>query len=48
MGDTIRLATEEGCSVVDLLRGDEPYKYRFGAEDVPLIRLRLARAAAAV
>jgi len=45
MGDTIRLATEEGCSVVDLLRGDEPYKYRFGAEDVPLIKLNLARSA---
>ncbi len=43
MGETIRLAADEGCSVVDLLRGDEPYKYRFGAQDVPLLRLDLER-----
>jgi CelD/BcsL family acetyltransferase involved in cellulose biosynthesis len=43
MGETIRLAAEEGCSTFDMLRGDEPYKYRFGATDVPLIRLLLER-----
>lgn len=43
MGETIRLAADEGCAVFDLLRGDEPYKYRFGATDVPLVRLTLAR-----
>lgn len=43
MGETIRLAADEGCAVVDLLRGDEPYKYRFGARDVALHALTLAR-----
>ena len=43
MGETIRLAADERCSTVDLLRGDEPYKYRFGAEDVALLRLDLQR-----
>jgi CelD/BcsL family acetyltransferase involved in cellulose biosynthesis len=43
MAETIELATGEGCSTFDMLRGDEPYKYRFGAADVPLIRLGLTR-----
>ena len=33
VGETIRLATIEGCSTFDFLRGREPYKYRFGAMD---------------
>jgi CelD/BcsL family acetyltransferase involved in cellulose biosynthesis len=41
MAETIRLATEERCRVFDLLRGGEPYKYRFGAIDMPLMRLTL-------
>lgn len=44
MADTIRLAAEEGCGVLDMLRGAEPYKYRFGAVDVPLIELQVSRA----
>ena len=44
MAETIRLAAEEGCELFDMLRGDEPYKYRFGAVDVPLIELKVARA----
>ena len=44
MAETIRLATEEGCGVFDMLRGAEPYKYRFGAVDVPLIELKVTRA----
>src|SRR5437867_4366701 len=44
MADTIRLACEEGCNSFDLLRGDEPYKYRFGARDVSLRALDLGRA----
>ena len=44
MAETIRMAAEEGCSTFDMLRGDEPYKYRFGATDVPLIRLGFGRA----
>lgn len=39
MAECIRRAAEEGCSTFDFLRGTEPYKYRFGAVDVPLIRL---------
>ncbi|MGH2725434.1 MAG: GNAT family N-acetyltransferase [Actinomycetota bacterium] len=39
MADGIRLAAEEGCTTFDFLRGTEPYKYRFGAVDEPLIRL---------
>ncbi len=44
MAETIRLAAEEGCELFDMLRGDEPYKYRFGAVDLPLIELKVARA----
>lgn len=43
MGETIRLAAEEGCDVLDFLRGDEPYKYRFGATDVGLDRILIER-----
>ena len=44
MGECIRMAAEEGCTTFDFLRGTEPYKYRFGAADVPLIRLDVNRA----
>lgn len=43
MAECIRLAAAEGCSTFDFLRGTEPYKYRFGAVDVPLIRLEVRR-----
>ncbi|HLW18653.1 MAG TPA: GNAT family N-acetyltransferase [Actinomycetota bacterium] len=43
MAETIRLATEEGCGVFDMLRGAEPYKYRFGAVDIPLVELGVTR-----
>jgi CelD/BcsL family acetyltransferase involved in cellulose biosynthesis len=43
MGDCVRLAAEEGCGTFDFLRGTEPYKYRFGASDVPLIHLVVER-----
>lgn len=39
VGETIRLAAEEGCTTFDLLRGREGYKYRFGATDVPVMQL---------
>ena len=39
MSECIRLAAEEGCDTFDLLRGTEPYKYRFGAVDLPLVHL---------
>jgi CelD/BcsL family acetyltransferase involved in cellulose biosynthesis len=44
MGESIRLAAAEGAHTFDLLRGDEPYKYRFGAVDTPLVSLELRRA----
>jgi CelD/BcsL family acetyltransferase involved in cellulose biosynthesis len=44
MAETIRLATEEGCGTFDMLRGAEPYKYRFGAVDIPLVELNVTRA----
>ena len=39
MTECIKLAAAEGCDTFDFLRGQEPYKYRFGASDVPLVRL---------
>jgi CelD/BcsL family acetyltransferase involved in cellulose biosynthesis len=39
----IGAAAEEGCEVFDLLRGDESYKYRYGAEDRELTRLVVRR-----
>lgn len=42
----IEQAANEGVRVFDLLRGDEPYKYRFGAEDRPLERLTVGRGSA--
>jgi CelD/BcsL family acetyltransferase involved in cellulose biosynthesis len=43
----IRQAIAQGKQVFDLLRGDEPYKFRFGAREVPLHRIRIARDRAA-
>ena len=39
----IERAASEGLQTFDLLRGDEPYKYRFGAVDRPLHRLIIVR-----
>jgi len=41
--ELIQQAAEEQCTVVDLLRGDEPYKYRFGAVDRDIRTLTLVR-----
>jgi CelD/BcsL family acetyltransferase involved in cellulose biosynthesis len=43
MSECIHQASEEGCVTFDFLRGTEPYKYRFGAVDVPLVRLIVHR-----
>jgi CelD/BcsL family acetyltransferase involved in cellulose biosynthesis len=43
VGELIEQAANEGFEVFDLLRGDEPYKYRFGAMDRPLGRVTVAR-----
>lgn len=47
VGQLIETAADEGLSVFDLLRGDEPYKYRFGAVDRELRRLTLTRSSTA-
>ncbi|MHB8324272.1 MAG: GNAT family N-acetyltransferase [Candidatus Dormibacteria bacterium] len=39
VAEGIRSAIDEGCSRADMLRGNEPYKYRLGAHDWPLQRL---------
>jgi CelD/BcsL family acetyltransferase involved in cellulose biosynthesis len=43
VGELIKIAAQEGCEVFDLLRGDEPYKYRFGAQDRPVERVTIVR-----
>jgi CelD/BcsL family acetyltransferase involved in cellulose biosynthesis len=43
IGQLIEIAAGEDRRVVDLLRGDEAYKYQFGAEDRPIERLTLVR-----
>ena len=40
----IERAAEENCTTFDFLRGDEAYKYRFGAADEHLDRLTIVRA----
>lgn len=39
VGELIRIAADEGSDVFDLLRGAEPYKYRFGAADRRIMRV---------
>lgn len=43
VGELIRLAAEDDCQVFDLLRGDEEYKYRFGAVARGIQRLTITR-----
>ena len=43
VGEDIRLAIEEGCRAVDLLKGDYQYKYRFGAVPRAVKRLIVTR-----
>jgi CelD/BcsL family acetyltransferase involved in cellulose biosynthesis len=43
VAELIRAAAEAGCDTFDLLRGDEPYKYRFGAADRAIERVTIAR-----
>ena len=42
----MRRAIEAGKSAVDFLRGDEPYKYEWGATDEPIQRLLVRRTVA--
>ena len=39
----VRRAIERGKCKVDLMRGDEPYKYEWGARDEPIQRLLVRR-----
>ncbi|MBW3664805.1 MAG: GNAT family N-acetyltransferase [Actinobacteria bacterium] len=41
--ELVQDAARSGCATFDLLRGDEPYKYRFGATERRLVRLTLTR-----
>lgn len=43
VGEDVRLAIEEGCTIFDLLKGDYTYKYRFGAVPRRVRRLILQR-----
>jgi CelD/BcsL family acetyltransferase involved in cellulose biosynthesis len=43
VGEDIRRAIEEGCTVFDLLKGDYAYKYRFGAVPRRVRRLMVER-----
>ena len=43
VGELIRMAADGGARVFDLLRGDEEYKYRFGAVDRRVRRVVLTR-----
>jgi CelD/BcsL family acetyltransferase involved in cellulose biosynthesis len=40
----VRRAIERGKCRLDLLRGDEPYKYEWGAKDEPVLRILVRRA----
>ncbi|MEK6711404.1 MAG: GNAT family N-acetyltransferase [Nitrospinota bacterium] len=46
LAHNIEEAINGGRASFDLLRGDEAYKYTFGAKDEPIFRVRLARAQA--
>lgn len=43
VSEDIRIAIEAGCSAFDLLKGDYPYKYRFGAVPRAVKRLVVTR-----
>jgi len=44
VGEDIRLAIEDGATGFDMLKGDYPYKYRFGATPRAVRRLLVTRA----
>jgi CelD/BcsL family acetyltransferase involved in cellulose biosynthesis len=48
VGLVIEEAARSGLSAIDFLRGAEPYKYAWGAIDVPMRRRRLVRSGAAI
>ncbi|MEM9776878.1 MAG: GNAT family N-acetyltransferase [Chloroflexota bacterium] len=42
-GHAIQYGIEQGCHTFDFLRGDETYKYRFGAQDTEIFRLTVRK-----
>lgn len=42
-GHAIQYGIEQGCHTFDFLRGDETYKYRFGAQDTEIFRLTICK-----
>ena len=47
VAEYVRQAIESGRQAVDFLRGDEPYKYEWGAVDQPIQRILVTRTAPA-
>ena len=47
LGNLLQWANESGLSEFDFMRGDEDYKYRFGAVDRFVVRATLTRGPAA-
>ena len=45
LAQDIEHAIQAGRTSFDMLRGNEPYKYRYAAQDEPIVRIRLARKA---
>jgi CelD/BcsL family acetyltransferase involved in cellulose biosynthesis len=43
---SVRRALADGTRRLDFLRGDEPYKYEWGAIDEPVVRVLVRRAEA--
>ncbi|GIV68681.1 MAG: hypothetical protein KatS3mg048_1543 [Caldilinea sp.] len=43
LGYAIQYAIASGCRVFDFMQGDEEYKYRFGAHDYKVMRVKLRR-----
>jgi CelD/BcsL family acetyltransferase involved in cellulose biosynthesis len=46
LGYLIQQAIEQGCQAFDFMRGDEDYKYRFGAIDRRVVRLTIQKPSA--
>jgi CelD/BcsL family acetyltransferase involved in cellulose biosynthesis len=43
LGYLIQHAIDQGCEAFDFMRGDEDYKYRFGALDRRVVRLTIRK-----
>jgi CelD/BcsL family acetyltransferase involved in cellulose biosynthesis len=45
LGELLQWANENGRSAFDFMRGDEDYKFRFGAQKRDVLRVTVNRAA---